>query len=289
MALHLFVLVLGISTASGGSLQVMLDAIAGFSTGAPYDPDYYAELTGCWDRIDPGLLPTQDRMWQGFLNYSAAGGSPDGTDPWIPNLGCKSKKHNGWFETNYTEGIGGTLNITICEPCNFISNMAFYRGTTRMCARDKVDPWQLSGEMKRAVVRAMAAEAAGSAFMHGSETLLGAAFDTRGETVLPWLAHQAAVARLPPGYSTNPVLRDFSFEPQRTAIEVMDTLTNAFNELEAQDWLPVISKLSADLTPPIGGMIGSLFSLVFPAAIIDPLLDGVELAVNLCSCNSICC
>jgi len=268
-----------IGAAHGGSLQVMLDVMARFSTGSPYDRQYYTELTACWNGIDPTLLETQDRMWQGFLNYSAAGGSPAGNDPWPPNLGCKGKVQNGWFETNYSE-IGGARNITICEPCNFNSNLAFYRGTTRVCARDKLQPWALSPAMKRAVVRAMAVVTAGSAFMHGSETILGEAFDTRGETMLPWLAHQAAIAQLPEGYNTDPVLRDFNQSSQPTGIEQMDSLTQTFNELPAQEWLAVIEKLSADLTPPIAGIVGSWFSLAFPPVLVDTLIDAVVILLK---------
>ena len=131
---------------------------------------------------------------QGFLNFSKTGGNPDGSDVWAPTLGCHA--NDGWFEKNLTF-IGCVRNITICEPCNFNSNLAFYRTSARICDRDKQRKWGFSDDYKKAIVRSAASQATGRAFMHGSETRVGMLFDTKGEAILPLLTHQLAIAALP--------------------------------------------------------------------------------------------
>ena len=65
-------------------------------------------------------------------------------------------------------------NIQIMEPCNYVSNVAFYHSTTRIC--DYPD-WKISKDAVNAQKRSFATLGIGSAFWHGSHTYAGSAFD----------------------------------------------------------------------------------------------------------------
>ena len=101
------------STATASSsLEIMLDVMAQFATGAPFDRDYLNELLSCWEQVDPLLEQTQNRMWEGFLNFSEAGGNPDGSDPWFPQYGCEAM------------AVRRTADLWLCRsPCCGASRM----------------------------------------------------------------------------------------------------------------------------------------------------------------------
>ena len=49
----------------------------------PYDPIFYERLVNCLNKIEePRLMQAVDAQWQGFLDYSASGGTE--SDPWRP-------------------------------------------------------------------------------------------------------------------------------------------------------------------------------------------------------------
>jgi len=133
----------------------------------------------------------------------------------------------------------------------------------------------MSDEMKKAVVRAAAVQAAGSAFMHGSQTTLGNSFDTKGQSILPLLSHQVAIAQLPAPYNTNTVLRDMNLEAtSKTGIEQMDILTETIASLPAEDWNQIIKdKIDGDLTKSLAPIIASILSLVLPETLVDDICD----------------
>jgi len=118
-------------------------------------------------------------------------------------------------------------------------------------------------------------QATGSAFMHGSQTTLGNSFDTKGQSILPLLSHQVAIAQLPAPYNTNTVLRDMNLEAtSKTGIEQMDILTETIASLPAQDWNQIIEdKIDGDLTKSLGPIMGSIMALILPETLVDPILD----------------
>ena len=149
----------------GPSMTKMLDVMAEMATAQPFDRGYLAEMDECWTRLAPGLDHDSELMWQAFYNYSQNQGARrplhKGGDPWTPSTGCfrfhkPSSDRQPYMERNFsiignrdvhtltsltllfvTLLKGGKLNISICEPCNFNSNLAFYRSTTRFCVREK--------------------------------------------------------------------------------------------------------------------------------------------------------
>ena len=71
-------------------------------------------------------------QWDGMIEYSATKGNPP-EDPWIQ---CTEK--GKWFEVNCTVQEYGQMSIW--EPCNYASNLAYYHTVTEICARQE---WNL--------------------------------------------------------------------------------------------------------------------------------------------------
>jgi len=84
--------------------------------------------------------------------------------------------------------------MTIYEPCNYVSNVAYYRSATRIC--DYPD-WSIGDNQINGLKRSFATLAMGSAMWHGSHTYVGYSFDNNMIAVISYLAHQAAVSSLP--------------------------------------------------------------------------------------------
>jgi len=64
--------------------------------------------------------------------------------------------------------------MIIYEPCNYVSNMAYYHSVTRTC--DYPD-WSIEKDQIRALKRVFATHAMGSSMMHGTHTKVGGTFD----------------------------------------------------------------------------------------------------------------
>lgn len=66
--------------------------------------------------------------------------------------------------------------MPIYEPCNYASNLAYYRVVTSICA---YQDWGLDRDYQLAMAQAFTALTTGSAFWHGSHTYLGNIADNR--------------------------------------------------------------------------------------------------------------
>ena len=122
-------------SAAKAPLEVALDALSVMATGAEYDRAFLGNVKTCWAAFDPRhreksdqsqlvnpslslrYEATQDRIWEGFLNFSATGGTA--SDSWLPGStrdkgnGCFiGGRHQPYMEKNYTE-MGGVLNISL--------------------------------------------------------------------------------------------------------------------------------------------------------------------------------
>ena len=90
-------------------------------------------------------------------------------------------------------GIGDN-EILIEEPCNYVSNIAFFHSATRICDYPN---WSISSDEIKAQKRSFAALGIGSAFWHGSHTFAGSAFDNQLMAVIAYFAHRSTVSHLP--------------------------------------------------------------------------------------------
>ena len=154
-----------------GESLAMLDAMSQLMTGeAEFDRDFLSSLSSCMDRISPELRAVSDGAWWGMKEYHATNGA--GNDTWGS---CLDTGHcHKYHEQNLT--VQEYHNISIYEPCNYASNVAYYHVVTSIC--DYSD-WSLSSPYQLAMAQSFTALTVGSAFWHGSHTLLGNIADNR--------------------------------------------------------------------------------------------------------------
>lgn len=69
--------------------------------------------------------------------------------------------------------FGGEDGMLICEPCNYVSNVAFYRNVIKACEYD----WSTDSEMQHNLVKSVTLQVFGSFIMHGTNTAPGATLD----------------------------------------------------------------------------------------------------------------
>lgn len=164
----------------GQPMLDMLDSMQLLMTGeAEYDRSLYADLRTCMRSFDRRLPKSQDGAWQGFIDYWNAGGAPG--DAW-------GETATGFGECNVTET--SIDKMTIYEPCNYASNMAYYHFLLELCHRKyHGKPFSLPKEYVNALGKAISALAIGSSFMHGSNTILGSQQDTDSISVVAYIMH----------------------------------------------------------------------------------------------------
>ena len=150
-------------------------------TGQPtFDPDFYGNLTACFDSLDPRLLTSIGSQWDGMVEYAVSG-------PWPK---CDDDQTR-WFELNCTTQAYG--NLPIYEPCNYASNLAYYHTVTEICSKSE---WSVPDVHVKAMGMVFAILAQGSAFLHGSQTRNGGAADSRINDLFAYVAYQAAIEGL---------------------------------------------------------------------------------------------
>ena len=113
-----------------------------------------------------------------------------------------------YFEQNAT--TQNFHNITIYEPCNYASNIAYYHVTTNICRRRNAQEWSMEDSKVVALGEMFVHLGFGSALWHGSHTFLGNVMDNRFIEIVSWVAYQASIQNLPIGDS--PILSDLQSE-----------------------------------------------------------------------------
>jgi hypothetical protein len=156
------------------------------------------------------------------------------------------------------------LNISIYEPCNFVSNVAYYRAVPSICNHKG---WSIETNMQRALAQSFAALAMGSSFWHGSHTYLGNVCDTHLISVLSFLLHQSTVANLP---STSPILHSLNTTARPSGIDSTQQLTDMFRTAPVDSWEAKI--LSVDMPQymvTFSAIISTWLTLLLPENIVD--------------------
>lgn len=126
------------------------------------------------------VLEVERAGWRGFIEYGLSNGTS--ADPWNPNITLPNgTRAGGWLEYNPQpmgdEGrLPGASRVTITEPCNYNSNVAYYTSMTTMCSRHlHGGNWSMPQRTVDLLVASFATLASGSSFLHGSGTRLGCA------------------------------------------------------------------------------------------------------------------
>jgi hypothetical protein len=115
-------------------------------------------------------------------------------------------------------------DVLIHEPCNYVSNIAYYRAATRICDNEN---WHIDDQKTNAVKRGFLALAVGSSFWHGSHTYVGYSFDNNMIAVLAALMHNAAMDPLP---SNSTILKQLKrSERSENAVDVTTHIVEMFS------------------------------------------------------------
>lgn len=88
--------------------------------------------------------------------------------------------------------------IAIYQPCNFASNVAYMQAASGMCDRKSISGSTsiFNQDTAKATSQGLATLFMGSAFYHGSQTLLGNLLDSQAIDLLAFTIHQSTMAHL---------------------------------------------------------------------------------------------
>lgn len=224
------------------SLRKILDEMEQQYNGADAKfSDYeYNRLIKCMGEDDDLLVRAQENAWKvGFIDVAKNGGIDKDSNGNPDKWGHRSSGQpflEGQDPAN--ERMFG--DIRIYQPCNYVSNVAFYRSVTRICEYN----WTIDKTYVRELKRAFANLAAGSAHMHGSHTSLGAIFDTRLIAIIFYLGHQISVQHLP---GDSPILRQMSETPMAdSSISVSGKITQLLADKGPNDWADFLTGKTSD-------------------------------------------
>ena len=246
----------------------MLDAMQRLMTGGgEYNRPYYQELRSCMERFDTRLPKAQDGAWQGMVDYWLSNGGVD--DPW-------GESGTVYMEQNMTES--DYLGMTIYEPCNYASNVAYYHDVTEFCRKaDAGESVSYSEDYIRGFGRAFSTLSFGSAFMHSSHTRLGGQQDTSPIKVIALLVHQGSLSALPEPPST--ILTDLSLTPRKyNGLELAEEFVNMHLTMNVNEWYEHTESLEIPNYYLIfSGIFSTVLTIAYPPDLVDewvPKLSG---------------
>jgi len=174
-----------------------------------------------------------------------------------------------------TSSTFGSDNMVVYEPCNYVSNVAYFRSAVRVC---NYANWTASTEEINAVKRGFITLAMGSAFWHDSHTYVGYSFDNNMIAVISYLAHQQSVAQLP--FSS--ILHEISPTNRSTnGVGVADQLTQMTINHGVPEWAQILdtADLPHDYFITFAALISTGFSLVMPFFLVRALISAIAYAI----------
>lgn len=249
----------------------VLDAMEHMMTGtSEFDRLFYQNLHDCMTSFDASLPMIQNAAWQGFIDYWNMGGTP--SDPW------------GGFPTNYSEHNISTTNLygmVIFEPCDYSSNMAYYHDVMEFCnKKSSGKSFFVMKDYQDAIGKAFSNLALGSAFMHGSNTILGRQQDRWPLRAVAYLIHQASLSSLT---SDSSILHDLTDHKRaRTAIEIVEDFQNMYLTEPVTQWYNTTESFDIPRYElSFAGLISTALTIGFDDDIVDTIIPLLIRAFNL--------
>ena len=148
--------------------------------------------------------------------------------------------------------------MAIWEPCNTVSNLAYDRLAVELCSQTD---WTMSQEQVNKIAQTFALVTFGSAFYHGSETVLGNRQDTTSNDLFAFILHQAGLVNVP----YNPVLHDLSLTPRpMSAWQTVDYWVEMFDSVDVTEWSQYLDAIDLPrLQMSFAEMFGHILLLEF--------------------------
>lgn len=247
------------------------DSLTRFAVRLPnakYPADEWTAITECMATAGSTLYPTaSDAAWDGWTQFGISGGTPD--DPWTAtNPSC------GFNETDPRNLTFRGKQFPIIEPCNTVSNLAYYRILPDLCnVRNNLT---MSDEYANALISGFATLGMGSSFMHGSRTNLGSTFDNTPIGIIAYQYHQLMTDPLKVGVNGSySVLHEVSPIPRaydgRTLANKLITIPLDF---EISDWNDALKELDVpDYFLTFSTIIVNALTLIAPDDVADEIIN----------------
>lgn len=254
-----------------GETVNMVDAVVQLMEGGgQFDRTFLNKLQTCMASLSPELWEVSNGAWAGMVAYHDHNGTGDDTWGSCLDTGHCHKYH----EQNLT--IQDYHNMGIYEPCNYASNLAYYHVVTMICDNTE---WSVPEDYQLAMAQAFTSLTVGSAFWHGSHTLLGNIADNRFIDVVAFIAHQASLANLP----VSDAVRDLSMIPRaRDSRATAQQLADLLRSEQVDNWTQGIEELDTpDYMLTFSGIVCTLLTLQLPAEQVDTVLPVLMDAFNL--------
>lgn len=255
--------------ADDGAMRQVFDDLTQFAVRIPFVkyPDAgFTKITDCLKTCGDTLYPSaSDAAWTGWTQFGINRGQPG--DPWSLNNTAQ------WMEYDPRNLTYKGHDIPIIEPCNTVSNLAYYRIIPDLCANRQ--SLAMSDEYVNAIAQGFATLGMGSSFMHGSRTSLGGAFDNIPISVIAYQYFQLMTDALKPGATgTDSILHELSATPRAYDGRELATKIHTIPlEHELNDWHKALDALDRpQYFFTFGAIIVNALTLVAPDVINDQLI-----------------
>jgi len=266
-----------LQAANAGTMREVFDDLTQFGVQLPlirYPSSTFEQITSCMATAGDSLYPTaSDAAWAGWTQFGINRGQPG--DPW-------SKDNSAfWMEYDPRNLTFQKNKIPIIEPCNTVSNLAYYRIIPDLCANR--DSLTMGDDYLNAVIQSFATLGMGSSFMHGSRTSLGGVFDTIPISVIAYQYFQLMTDSLDAKNGTDSILHELSATPRAYDGRMLATKLHMIPlEHEINDWHSALDKLERpQYYFTFGAIIINALTLVAPPAVNDVLIPPLMSAFGL--------
>jgi len=264
--------------ADNGAMRDAFDSLTRFGVQLPfwrYSDDQFNAITTCMATAGSKLYPSgSDAAWTGWTDFGINGGQPG--DVWSVNNSA------AWMEYDPRDLSYHGHKFKIIEPCNTVSNLAYYRIVPELCA--KRSELAMGDDYVDAIIQGFATLGMGSSFMHGSRTSLGGTFDNAPISVIAYQYFQLMTSSLKPsGNGSSSVLHELSVTPRAyNGRELATKIHTIPLEYELNDWHGALNALDRpQYFFTFGAIIIQALTLIAPDAINDKLIPPLMSAFGL--------
>lgn len=249
----------------------ILDSMEKLMTGGDqFNRNFYFNIRQCMSSFDSRLPEAQDSAWQGVINYWKMNGTSG--DPWGGNPSF-------YFENNVTET--DVEGMTIYEPCDYASNVVYYHDVIEFCGRRSSDnPFSLADDYQKSLGKVFSMLAMGSAFWHGSHTILAQQQDKKPLAAMAYLIHQGSLSTLT---SKSPILHDLNDKVRaRNAIEIIDDFQDMYLSLPVEEWHKKTELFDIpEYNLIFAGLVSTVLTVAFEPETVDIILHLLFSAFKL--------
>ena len=223
-----------------------------------YNKNQMEEFVNGFNRTDPNLLNAVNSQWAKLRDYAALGGTPE-SDEWGQDCN-QPPRGELWMEKNCTVQQYG--NMSIWEPCNYASNLAYYHSFLETCSKNH--NWSFPIKSKNAICKTFALLGFGSSFFHATQTDNGGIVDVRVIDMIFFVAYQETVTFLKT--SKQSIVKELSVEKRnQPAVEIIDDMMNMFVDKPISKWGSILTNYDyPNINIGIAALVGLIISLIMP-------------------------